>query len=176
MTSQQTQTNLLPQHSEKSFRRYEQYIKAAVDAYPSPVTIEVKGLSIVTFSARLRDAKNSLLKYQWTSSVNLDKFNAVASNLHVYIKDGRVYVGPTYKTDLSPALSSIVDTFGMPTVDPVLSLPTVPEQDVVCLLAHHRLLVRAVRVTGLTPENIDHLNSCYDVKIMSNPDGTHTIL
>lgn len=62
--------NLRPGLTQLSFRRYEQFIRAAVLGFPTPVTIQYapSGLAKSTFLSQLRDALTSFRSYEWPAA------------------------------------------------------------------------------------------------------------
>ena len=72
------QNDLPPRFRESAFRRYEPYIRHAVEVLPSPFQINPTdlGLAATTVQARLKDAIHSLYHYRWApTSVNMAKFD-----------------------------------------------------------------------------------------------------
>ncbi len=80
-----------PDLREEAFRKYEQHLWQIVQAYPVTYTLRPK--NVRTFAARLRDAKKSLLDYQWTSSLNMEKFKEVYDDLIILERGTDVICG-----------------------------------------------------------------------------------
>lgn len=55
----------LPQHSKTACTRYLQHISEYLCEYPGPVMYQTFPVARVTFVARLRDAINGTIKYNW---------------------------------------------------------------------------------------------------------------
>lgn len=88
-----------PELREGAFRKWEDIIAKAVDAWPSPLTVHVPNMSQNTVISRLRDAIKSYETYGWTSKVNSQKFTTGKIRLSVgYNEDGTTYIGPHRST------------------------------------------------------------------------------
>lgn len=74
---------------EKSFRVYEGWLKDATKKFPEVYIMETPG-SIETLSARLRDAKSSVLRYNWKTDIDLTTLKQIS----IGVKDGQVLIGP----------------------------------------------------------------------------------
>jgi hypothetical protein len=82
---------------EEQFRRYETILKKAVDTFPQTFKIDPRLYnlppSLVTCSARLRDAKLSYLRFNWVSSINRARFLEVENELVVSEGNGYLITG-----------------------------------------------------------------------------------
>lgn len=82
---------------ESTFRIYEPYIVAAVKGWPDPVTINPAPLRATTVSARLRDAILSLRTFRWSTTIDMEVFDKVESQIQVTHSDHSVALGPKGK-------------------------------------------------------------------------------
>lgn len=155
---------------ESSFRRYEQTIRDAVNAWPqvcvfNPLTV---GLQPITFSNRLRDAKTSLLQYNWKTDVDVEKLLRIREDFIVAERGDLVLTGSketlkTY-TQLPSAQTYIDKSVKSPT-------PLLITAIMVCI--HNRVLVGPIVLEfdqPADPATAEFFEQEYDVAIdASNP-------
>lgn len=79
--------------SEKSYRRYEDIILAALNAYPNGIEFKPVGISLATAEARLRDALRSVIVNRWKTKVNIDQLIANDPFMVVRCRGASIYIG-----------------------------------------------------------------------------------
>ena len=81
----------------EQFRRYEEILKRAVEAFPLVYRVNPKDWdlpnALVTCSARLRDAKISFLRYNWPSTINRQRYLEIEEELIVAEGTGYLVLG-----------------------------------------------------------------------------------
>lgn len=175
------------QHRESSFRRYEPLIKEALEVYPD-MTYWVRREeldnyklppSLVTCSARCRDAINSLLQYGWATEIDVEKLKDAGTNFQVAIKDDGLIFGTRAQLRVEgeirrKTVSARPEATHKPAAqftEPLSVLDfTLEEVRVVATLAKIGALRRPIRVL-LTPNEVEAIENNYGIAIL--PDGDH---
>jgi hypothetical protein len=165
--------------SEASFRRYEASIESVLKHWPTPVTFDpIKvGLSLETFTCRLRDAITGCLRYQYSSMMfDYERLATLSEQIVVAQRDGKVVVGPR------EALRSFQ-------VQPIRAISTPQSNDcyqvanpsrevflAFCLLLSQRLLARPLLVQVLDPQLLLEAQQKYDIDASLQDDGSTLII
>jgi hypothetical protein len=167
---------------ETSFRDYEPFIASIVQAYPNAVKAIPKlfNKAQVTFSCRLRDAIKSYKDNHWSSYIDRVRFDSIVDSIVVSERnDGSV---------LSGSKEGIERYLNIGTEVP-RSFPLQSEQDesfvidvskpskvlIAELSQAHKLSPRLL-IQGLTSEEVDELESNYDIGINKNENGSFTLI
>ena len=88
-----TEYNVPSRFKEGSFRRFEQVLQTYVTQYPEALFVKPQGLSLETFSCRLRDAVKALRRNRhWNLSLS-DQLESVWPDTVVAYHDGQVRIG-----------------------------------------------------------------------------------
>lgn len=164
--------NLPYRHRQSTFRLYEPYIVAAVEAAPTPLSINPAPLRPTTFAARLRDALQSYRKYGWETTftiLDLDSADLTVRHTETY-----VVLGPKGQRGRLPGESLALNNpdgkqvGGLPIARPA----SLPEVEAFCLLLSGKLLSGPVifETTELSDTTISDLESRFDVAF--NKDST----
>jgi hypothetical protein len=168
---------LLPQHSEKQFRRYEHIIERIVSAFPAAVAFSPANANLraITFACRLRDAMRSFQANKWQSVINHTRFCEIA-DLIVVAQRNHPERGPTVIAGSREALNpmevipvcSVAPAVNANAVEtlplPLLNLPDEYLQTL-CYLADARALRRPLRVTISSPELAAKLEEQFDISL-----------
>lgn len=156
-------TNLPFYLSERNFRRYEQTIQLITETFPSTLNLDPVPLSPLTFTCRLRDAIVSVLKYKWTTTINLETLAQIKPNLKITSDENEVTISPRHKRGLNPVKPPTIVKQSLP-----------PEcLEAFALLLHHRL-IEPVTVCE-TPETLVALKEKYDITYEQSNTGYTTI-
>lgn len=89
-------TKLPHRMREGTFRTYEPLLRAGVEAFPDVFIVDIGQKSVATVSARLRDAKTSVITYGWETDINL----FILKSLCISNKDDKVLIGTPYAVRL----------------------------------------------------------------------------
>lgn len=169
---------------ESSFRRYEKHIALIVDRFPETVTITPGGdlpNSGVTVVSRLRDAIHAYDDENWPSVlINQDKFESIGRYIICAERSEGIICGSKEQIKLYDMLMTHKeDGEGSPQtvkrdLEPYKFAITCRIQvEVIIELAYKGLLNRPICLTGYDDTAIFET---LDLAIISNPDGTTTIL
>lgn len=148
---------------ESTFRRYEPTLKTAVDKFPLVVRVDPSsyGLSASTVACRLRDAKFSLLKYHWETTLNVAKFRNIADQFAVHQReDGMVELGPLQR--VCPTLIEPVEVMSESALD--MTETGLVEQLLMFTLAHERALGRPILLSMSEEARVQALAQ-YDIAL-----------
>lgn len=153
----------------RSGLRYAKIIHKIVDTFPAILTIDPEGLSVETYSCRLRDAMRGLAAEQWhLPSLDFEKFLEVHSKVSVGIRNDKVVVGPRSELRAAKALPTVGVTAGS-AKELTVSTTSAEIIKALAVLHHHRILSAPSRITGIVPaELIDGL----DVELITEGDCT----
>lgn len=178
---------LPPRFRSSAFRRYEAVLKQAVDNHPNEIEVDHTkfGLSLCTVEQRLRDAKTSYYKHNWSSTIDHDLFVRYYNqkDLEVRTRDGKIWIGrPVILIDSPLGRFHLVkgstgsgpldctihsnDTRGLCTEINAISL--------LCWLAEQRALARPVKLT-LLDSTADNLFNSFDINLEKQPDGSYIL-
>ncbi len=184
LTTTMETKNLPHRLRESSFRSYEIVIAKIVKYFPAQVVLtevcKTTGLSPLTFSARLRDAKLSLLKFKWpTTIIDMKKFNEFHDQMVIaHTSDDNILAGSREAIKLSCSEPFTID----PSPATVLSQSPAYDATQLCrndiwLLAeliHHRCIIRPMSVS-LSESDAQELEDSYDVRADKQPDGLYIL-
>ena len=82
-------TNLPHNLSEENFRRFESYLRLAVQVWPKESCFAIDStLAPTTFVARFRDSLVSLRRYGWATNVDTQKLSAIAGQFTIQWEAG----------------------------------------------------------------------------------------
>lgn len=153
---------------ESSFRRYEQAIHSIVESWPSVVILDPGPLSNETYSARLRDAIQSLLQYNWPTSIDVHKLRKLRHEIVVSNRDGTIVAGPRHNA--RPPLQPVVQSAQ------TLSLtnPTSSSIEEVCRALSERRSA-PVNLKGNVLPTLQRMEKLYDISFVEEPDGSFTV-
>lgn len=154
---------------ESTFRLYEPYIAQAITQWPEPVAINPAPLRATTFAARLRDAILRLRLYVTTTSIDLEIFDSVYSQLIVVHTDHTVSIGPRGPKGRAPG--AVITT--AKTAAGIHWESSSHDNDDIRMavkLISKRLLVGPLYVPRLTEEFSSELESSYDCAIQHLDD------
>lgn len=169
--------------TEQMFRRFEPLLTKAVDAFPNETSFTVPpDMAPTTFLARFRDARLSLLKYNWQpTTVNRDKLIQIARS-HTISRDeitGLVWFRAKHargrpKELVTEAMTQMA-TASSP-IDRVWSNWSVEELRAACLLLSSKRLTGPIILRGAEiPDSIiNDLLADFDISIVRQ-DGTTEI-
>jgi hypothetical protein len=168
-----------PAHlSERTFRRFEPYIRKAVASSPTPVTITPIGLRPVTFAARMRDAIRSFSIYRWQSDIPLERFLELYErrDLTTTLDDGgMVIIGPLGQGKTLAPAGQIVDRASHNNEMSVWTNPNPLELRALCILLSNRRIPGPFRLT-LCPdeviEQVPFVEENFDVAVTKVNDHT----
>lgn len=156
------------QLTERSFRRYEQAIKQAVDNFPNPTAFNPSPLSPNTFAARLRDAIKSLEMYDWKTTINRQRLGEIRTDFCVRInKNSNVVISPR-----NSELETIGRVDNQVQTTKASTLTNVTETELmalITLLSNSR--IPPVKVSGLPLATINLACQGYDVEFIEEGDG-----
>lgn len=182
-------TLILPNLSEATFRRYEPFITKAVNAWPvetkftvGDMIIDGTRVSPHTFAARLRDAITSVKKFNWEpTTVDVKKLWTLAGITAVaYDSDGVWFRAkgrkgrPTDMIDVARAqgVSAGADVNRAPWAN-----VSSPEIHAVCVLIHHSRLTGPIIIPGkVDPELVDNLEKAFNVSLVYDSGNDKTVI
>jgi hypothetical protein len=155
------------------FRRYEKALQAIVAHYPQACSFDPQevGLASTTFSCRLRDAVSSLIEYNWTSPVDLERLKTIWPELEVTTKAGMVVVRQK-GTKALEAVQGPQDVQGdkdnfLCTLD-----RPIPQQIVACaILIHTKVVNKPVKIKNFPIEEVLNLTKTFDVGVTNDDRG-----
>lgn len=174
----------LPSHlSEAMFRRYETFIKQAVDNAPSDTSFSIpEGLAPTTFLARLRDTTLSVKKFGWTTTIDMDKLWThsgkmvwsydIATKL-VWFRERQSRGRPNQLTSEANIHAKVLAQ----TADVRWADYTQDELRALCLLLHTKKLTGPFILKGLISQNlIDDLQLSLDISLVHDNTNAETII
>ena len=166
---------------ESSFRTFEDDIAAIVNQWPCAVPFtDFHGLSINTFSARLRDSLTSFHQFHWPSDkVSYADFCVIRERIIVkQLSSGKVLAGSKEEVDAvaeqEPMVDPLEEVRGS-SVAIVFEVTDAVEKRLLARLAALRVFKQPLILRGLTPDDVATLEDSYDVIFHSNTDGTYTL-
>lgn len=164
---------------EAAFKRYEGVIASVVAAYPACVDFKPReefGLSPTTFSCRLRDAMRSAIDNKWpTSRFDLMRLMQIHDDIQVAERNDVVKVGSKEQVREAAPLQVDVEAYKAATSSPI-ELLNDAEKVFLCRLIIKGVLATPLIVHGLTEIDTECLQQTFDLAIIPNKDGSHTIL
>jgi len=166
-----------------SFRKYEPFIRSAVDAWPNMVKADPAQYNVaqVTFACRLRDAKRSLYEHHWPTDVDIEKFNKIGFlNIEVSERiDGSVLVGSHEAiVKYAEATTSMPVATLVPehSSEHIFTLTTKEQKELLMELSARRLLAPRMFVMGLTSDEVDFYQKNYDVALDKHDERTWILI
>jgi hypothetical protein len=183
-TNQTSSSNLPSRYRLAAVKRYEAAIRKAILNYPNVTVLSPAdaGLSLSTYTARLRDAMKSLYEHQWSgvlSDTELDRFNDVYLDMQVGERaigeNGQVWVGSTDLMKLKAVVPLVAERPAVFVVD----RPTDDEVRALCVLCNTRRLPQQLMPITLTnytnTDFLSRLENEFDVSF-EHRDGKITLL
>ena len=153
-------TPIRPHLTEEAFRKYEGHLWQIVNCFP--VKYIIKPPNCKTFSARLRDAKKSLFEFQWTTSINVDKFREIYDDLVILERPPEVWCGSKqrFKKE-TPEMEIPVEIMSNDIAD-IGELNSLPALLLLCDLAQSRALAKPIQFSSNCVSEQDLVES-YDI-------------
>jgi hypothetical protein len=157
--------------SYRSCIRFTAHIRTIVEKFPALSTFDPQGLSVETFSCRLRDAMTALSRGQWgIKDFDTEKFLAIYPLVKVGIRDKFVIAG--HKDSLKHApliLDKELSVGALSNVE--VKQPTNEILTALCILHHNRILTQPTKIFGDVSSEIV---AKYDVVLQD--EGTYKLL
>jgi len=184
-------TYIAPHLREHIFRTYEPYLHAAVTAWPDPTWFEVPAtIATATFVANLRNAVVSLIRYNWTTVVNLEKLKSIESprlfvinfdetEKKVWFRSPKAPVAQAFKSSIGsgdprPATTSI--SASMQSLVPWRD-HTQEEISALCLLIDRQRVIGPFVVAGEVGEAlVESLQTQYNVALVYDETMKQTVI
>jgi hypothetical protein len=180
-----------PEHTLKQCLRYCPSIATILNRWPdvTPFTPEI---APVTFSARLRDAINGIVRYHQNEVrdlINVAKLLAIHKQIVVSNRseDNIVLVGPKDKLDVWSSMNEVIGTEVLAPITNHVTIPRIPQDDyqefmfACAVMCANRIdnFANGVRFVHLTEDQIrflEDLTNVRDINVIRNDDGSYVML
>lgn len=161
--------NVPPHKSEKLFRVYEPYIASILVEYPNAVTFTPRTVATTTFTARLRDAINSVLEFEWSTTINVQKLREIRRSICI-LNSGTTVICSRKESKTIDAQSAVDENTQSKQFALVLTNPTPEDVKACCMLLSSRAITRPIKLTAVSCLYGD-VASHYDVAIETLSNG-----
>lgn len=183
-------TEIASRLREKNFRRFEPFLAKVLADFPKVQTFtkthfDLLKIGRTTFAARFRDAKQSLREFTWDVPATLaESFREFGDKVVIVeTRDGKVLAGSRESLKSNDVLKTVVNfeelqsTFlPQDSTNFKLELLTIQEVNLLCILAHNRVLSRPLTFTCSTLSNVQILIDSYDISLEKQPDGSFVLI
>ena len=172
--------------SETSFRNYEPEWLRVQQYWPTPVSFDpaqktlgrVKGISIETYTCRLRDALHGYIRHNYTSeTLDRTKIEAIYQKVVVAQRDGLVVVGPHSALKSYNAVAPVCTVVqGRHNEVYEVIAPSLDVLRAFCLLLSERLLDKPLLCHTIDPQHLMQLQEEYDIVATLQEDRSTLIV
>lgn len=162
---------------ESAFKRYEPYIDVVMRNFPSVVRLNPEPLSPETFSCRFRDAVKAVLKYNYSTYLDLNKLRQIQPDMIVSMQETEIVIGDkdTIKQNKEPTpIGTLIHADAQPALEEVDS-PGEKVLHAFCLLLSYQYLEQ-VTVKNVDNTTLNLIAQSYDVELIENDNGTTTLI
>lgn len=160
-----------PHKAEKVFREYEGHIHTILRNYPANTRFLPERVAATTFSARLRDAINSVIEYNWPTSVEVGRLEIIwRADLEIVLEGKEVIArrkGPHNKIVAAVGKELLAGDFFVE-----VDKPTKPILHSICLLLSGKHITKPAKLTNVDPVLLKEVTDLYDIGITTEGDVT----
>lgn len=153
-----------------SWQKYEQIVKAAMDAHPKSYVYPCSTLKPTTIASRLRDAIRGKIAFDYPSNLSTDSVTRWYSEIVIKHDTENVYIGPMEK------VKEVLEGHGQFRGETVMSFPTLQFEEV----AAFALLLSNGRLSGPVhihqPPDISLLGDRPNLERITREDGSLVLI